>query len=131
MGDPRDELAELRRAKPRASRDAGAGPDSVDGFSPDTVTGWWCHRCGNVDMPQPCLGVCVWRPAYWVERQRLAAPAGPGRAGAASRQSLRHFVARAAAVSPRRGQWARNREALLEQARAALADPGKRAKLPA
>src|SRR4051794_19224299 len=108
-GEPREELTELRRLARRAVRDAEPVPPA-DWAAPDTVTGWWCDRCGNVDMPQPCIGVCVWRPAEWVnvavyERQlSLAAPV----LRAAS--SLRRFVTRAAAAQPREGQWLRNRE---------------------
>lgn len=37
-----------------------------DRESPSPVVGWWCAECGNVDAPQPCLGVCVWRRMDWV-----------------------------------------------------------------
>ncbi len=118
--DPREELTALRERARRALRDAGPPPERTD-WEPDTVTGWWCHRCGNVDLPQPCIGVCVWRPAEWVnaavyEREQVrAAPA------LRAARALRRFAARAAAVNPREGQWERNRDALRTQARAALA----------
>jgi hypothetical protein len=73
-------------------------------------------------MPQPCIGICVWRPADWVslalyERQlRLAEP------GLRAARSLNAFLARAAAVTPRAGEWQRNLDALRAQARAALDD---------
>ena len=28
----------------------------------DVIEGWGCPRCGRVDAPQPCLGICVRRP---------------------------------------------------------------------
>ena len=86
------------------------------------MTGWWCAQCGNVDMPQPCIGVCVWRPADWVNlalyerRLRLAEP------GLRAARSLSGFLARAAAVTPRAGEWQRNLDAFRAQARAALQD---------
>ena len=129
--DPRDALLRMRESARRALRDGGRGEDRTDWASPGTVTGWWCARCGNVDMPQPCIGVCVWRPADWVnlalyERQlRLAEP------GLRAARSLSGFLARVAAVTPRAGQWRRNREALQAQARAALEDFAPDAPAPA
>lgn len=120
-GEPREALLQLRRRARLALRDAGPALEPVNLRSPATVTGWWCHRCGNVDLPQPCIGVCVWRPAEWVNvdlYERGLAAAEPVLRAA---DALRRFVARAAAVSSRDGQWARNRQALGDQARAALA----------
>ena len=120
--DPRDALLRMRESARRALRDGGRGEDRTDWASPDTVTGWWCARCGNVDMPQPCIGVCVWRPADWVNHAlydhqlRLAEP------GLRAARSLSGLLARVAAVTPRAGQWRRNWEALQAQARAALGD---------
>jgi hypothetical protein len=106
-------VAEARPADPRAAllalreRAREALREVKDLDEPNIVTGWWCAECGNVDLPQPCIGVCVWQPAEWVnvalyERARAS----------------RRFLARAAALTPRPGQWRRNWEALQEQARA-------------
>ena len=79
-GDPQETFLRLRDGARRALRDGGRDEPRTDWDSPVTVIGWWCARCGNVDMPQPCIGVCVWRPADWVnlalyQRQlRLAEP---------------------------------------------------------
>ena len=121
-GDPRDALLRLRDGARRAMRDGGRDEPRTDWASPATVTGWWCAHCGNVDMPQPCIGVCVWRPADWVnlalyERQlRLAEP------DLRAARSLSGFLARVAAVTPRVGEWQRNLDAFRAQARAALED---------
>jgi hypothetical protein len=130
QGDPREELTALRELARRVLRDAGPPPERT-GWEVDAVTGWWCHRCGNVDLPQPCIGVCVWRPAEWVsaavhEREQ-------GRAAPALRaaRALRRFAARAAAVNPREGLWERNRDALRTQARAALAGDAPEGPAPA
>jgi hypothetical protein len=32
-----------------------------------TVVVWRCPDCGSVDAPQPCIGVCIWRAAQWVD----------------------------------------------------------------
>jgi hypothetical protein len=39
--------------------------DRGDWQAPPAQTGWWCAQCGNVDAPQPCIGVCVWRQTEW------------------------------------------------------------------
>jgi hypothetical protein len=120
--DPRDALLRMRESARRALRDDGRGEDRTDWGPPGTVTGWWCARCGNVDMTQPCIGVCVWRQADWVnlalyEHQlRLAEP------GLRAARSLSGCLNRVATVTPRAGQWRRNWEALQAQARAALSD---------
>jgi hypothetical protein len=111
--DPRAALLKLREEARGALREAGRAAGSSP---PETVTGWWCHRCGNVDLPQPCIGVCVWRPQEWVNvslLERAARDLGAARA-------LDRFLARVVAVTPAAGQWERNWEALQVQARAAL-----------
>ena len=120
--DPRAALDGLREDARRALHEAGPGVPPDAGVEPDTVVGWWCAECNNVDLPQPCIGVCVWRPADWVnlaahERQR--APAEPH---LRAERALTRFLFRLATVIPREGQWARNWEALREQARDVLAE---------
>jgi hypothetical protein len=89
---------------------------------PDWVTGWWCAECGNVDLPQPCIGVCVWRPAEWISRasyeqqRRLAEPWWR------ADRALSAFLSRARLVAPRPGHEARHWRALREQAVRALAE---------
>jgi len=120
--DSPDAFLRLRAGARAALRDGGRDERDSDWASPATVTGWWCAQCGNVDMPQPCIGVCVWRPADWVnlalyERQlSLAEP------GLRAVRSLSGFLARVATVTPRAGEWQRNWDALRTQARAALED---------
>ena len=119
-GDPRETLLELRDGARRAVRGFGRVELRSDLASPAAVTGWWCAECGNVDMPEPCIGVCVWRLADWVrlavyERQLRAAESDLSAA-----RSLCGFLARAAAVTPRAGEWQRNLDAFQAQARVAL-----------
>ena len=120
--DPRDALLTLRDSARRALRKDRDEQDGTDWASPVTVTGWWCARCGNVDMPQPCIGVCVWRPADWVNLALYERQLGLADPSLRAARRLRRFLARVAAVTPRAGQWQRNWEALRSQARAALAD---------
>jgi hypothetical protein len=121
-GDPRDALMRLRGAARRALRDGGRDVPRPDWDAPATVTGWWCSRCGNVDMPQPCIGVCVWRPANWVNLglyQHQLRRAEPSLRAA---RSLDRFLARVAAVTPRPGESQRNLDVFRAQARMALED---------
>jgi len=77
-------------------------------------TTWWCPRCGGVDAPQPCLGICVWRPFEWVaaedhERMRLRM-----QEALAEEHRLRALLSRVGAVTPRPGQWGRGWAALAD-----------------
>jgi hypothetical protein len=119
-GDPREVLSELKQTARVILRATARETDRTDWSSAATVTGWWCAKCGNVDMPQPCIGVCVWRRAEWVnvifyeQQLRLAEP------HLHAAHSLTAFLVRAASVIARDGEWPRNLEALERQARAAL-----------
>lgn len=118
--DPSDVLLELRDGARRALRDSGRLEPRTDWASPATVIGWWCAQCGNVDLPQPCIGVCIWRPADWVSLalyERQLSLAEPDLRAA---RSLSGFLTRAAAVTPRAREWQRNLEAFQAQARATL-----------
>ncbi|WP_169542251.1 hypothetical protein [Solirubrobacter soli] len=99
-----DEPFDMLRAQARDAVVADALPE------PDVVVGWWCDRCGNVDLPQLCIGVCVWQPAEWVNL-RLYEPV------LHAERALTRFLRLAAAVTPRPGLEERNREALRAQAR--------------
>ena len=79
-GDPRDGLLRPHDVARRALRDGGRDERTTDRSAPATVTCWWCAECGNVDMPRPCLGVCVWRPADWVSLARYERQLSTGRA---------------------------------------------------
>jgi hypothetical protein len=79
---------------------------------PEVATTWWCGECGGLDAPQPCLGVCIWRPAQWAgaaafDRERDCALAEFERA-----QRLRTLLRQIACTNPRPGQLARHWGAL-------------------
>jgi hypothetical protein len=131
-GDAEGALRRLRGDARGVLADGGRVASPDDWCDPAVVTGWWCAECGNVDMPQPCIGVCVWRPAEWVSRalyERQLRLAGPRLRSA---WAFAGFLARSAALTPRAGTWERNRQALREQARATLAahPPGPRMPAP-
>jgi hypothetical protein len=79
-------------------------------------TTWWCPRCGGVDAPQPCLGICVWRPFDWVAAEDHEQLRSQMRETLAEEQRLRALLGRVAAVTPRPGQWGRGWAALADAA---------------
>ena len=105
-----------RSALRRSARPAPGGRDDPFAPVPSAVV-WRCPDCGGVDTPQPCIGVCIWRPAEWIdaacyehERSRAAADRQAG-------QSLAGLLGRLAFTTPRAGQWERSLRALQAQAR--------------
>jgi len=120
QGDPRDAVLRLRDGARRALHDGGHEEPRTDWGSPPTVTGWWCAQCGNVDMPQPCIGVCVWRPADWVSLALYQRQLTLAERSLRAARSLGRFVARVAVVTPHAGDWQRNLDAFRAQARVAL-----------
>jgi hypothetical protein len=116
----REALSTMRDSARQALHDAGPGEPPNEWASPDAVIGWWCERCGNVDMPQPCLGVCVWRPADWVNLALYEKQLGRAEPSLRAARALTGFLGRVAGVVPRADQWQRNWAALQHQARVAL-----------
>jgi hypothetical protein len=105
----------LRRFRPAA----GGGDDEL--LSPaETVSIWRCQDCGGVDAPQPCIDVCIWGPADWVDADSYES----GRSGAVVdrgvEQSLAGLLRRFAFATPLDGQWERSWRAFQSQARPAL-----------
>jgi hypothetical protein len=117
-------LRRLRVQARRALAEAGREDPGDDWTDPAPVTGWWCAECGNVDMPQPCLGVCVWRPVEWVNLALYDRRSREAETRLRAARALTRFLARAAAITPRTGAWERNLEALRDQAVAVLAVTG-------
>lgn len=83
------------------------------------TTAWWCSGCGGLDAPQPCQGVCIRRPAEWVnyevyehERERALRELDAER-------RLRQLAREVAFVTPRAGQWWRGWRTAQRWARAA------------
>lgn len=110
--DPRDGEYEAayRSAQSRARellrRRPALDQPATDWEEPaEPATTWWCAECGGLDAPQPCLGICVWRPVEWVERGVYEQLRARAMAEHEREQRLRHLVARVAWVTPRSGQW--------------------------
>lgn len=71
----------------------------------DHVTTWWCAECGGIEAPQPCLGICVWRPADWVNRAVYLEERARAAADADAERLLARLLRRLASVTPRQDQW--------------------------
>ncbi len=104
----------LRRFKP-----APAGRD--DPLSPaDTVVVWRCRNCGGLDAPQPCIDVCIWRPAVWVDAACHESARSAAAADHEVERSLAGLLGRLAFATPHAGHWEQGLRALQLQARHAL-----------
>jgi hypothetical protein len=82
---------------------------------------WWCEQCGGIDAPQPCLGICVWRPIEWVNRTVYERAREQALAQRARERRLRQLLRQIAAVTPRPDHSAENWSAFAARAREALA----------
>jgi hypothetical protein len=82
---------------------------------------WWCSDCGGLEAPQPCLGICVWRPVDWVERELYERE----RQRVLTREQLadrmRGLTRRLAYATPRPGGWQASLYALRAEAADVLA----------
>jgi hypothetical protein len=75
-------------------------------------TTWWCPECGGVEAPQPCIGVCVWRPVEWIAAARYGEARAEADRALGAEGALLALARRAARVTPRAGQWERGWAAL-------------------
>lgn len=103
-------LAVLSRHEPHAGSDEPA----------EHVTTWWCAECGGIDAPQPCLGICVWRPSDWVNRTGYEAARSCAAGERDAARAMVRLLRRVASVTPREGHWERNWRALHADAQEAL-----------
>ena len=98
-------------------------PDANDGALEEpaaVATTWWCPACGGIDAPQPCLGICIWRPVAWVDKDVYEQEHERALAEDRAEHRLRRLLRRIVSVTPRSGQWERGWRALQDEARLAL-----------
>jgi hypothetical protein len=107
----------LRRFTPPGGSPAGLFPPAP------TVVVWRCPDCGSVDAPQPCLGVCIWRAAQWVDAAAYEAERSRALGDCQAERSLAGLLRMLASTTPRSGQWERNWSALRARAQQALKSP--------
>jgi len=103
----------LRRSWP------GSGGRDDPLSSVETVIVWRCQDCGGVDAPQPCIDVCLWRPADWVDATSYESERSRAAFDREVEQSLAGLLRRLAFATPRDGQWERSWRAFQSQARLA------------
>lgn len=111
------------RARARLAEHPDTGHDEEWAEPSEPAVTWWCEACGGIDAPQPCLGVCVWRPVEWVSRAVYEQARERAFAERARERRLRQLLRQIVAVSPRAGHSAETWRAFAARARAALA-PG-------
>ena len=125
-----EELQQSARSVLRRFGSASGGWD--DGLlSPaKTVIVWRCPDCGGLDAPQPCLDVCIWRPADWVDATSYESERSRAASDREVEQSLAGLLRMLASATPRDGQWERSWRAFQSQARLAF-QPRDHAPVPA
>jgi hypothetical protein len=101
-----------------------ATADELDTIAEPAVT-WWCDRCGGIDAPQPCLGICVWRTIDWAHHSSYQDTRERILAERQTEQRLRALLRRLACTTPRHGQHERSWRAFGAQAAEALDRPTK------
>ena len=112
-------LQQAARSALRRFEPAAAGQDDPLSAA-DTVVVWRCRDCGGLDAPQPCLGVCIWRAAAWVDATWHESVRSRAAADREAERSLAGLLGRLAFATPRAGQWERSLRALQRQARHTL-----------
>jgi len=85
-----------------------------------TVVVWRCEDCGGLEAPQPCLGVCIWRPAVWLDAAWHESVRSRAAADRETEQSLAALLGRLGFATPRAGRWEQSLRALRRQATRAL-----------
>jgi hypothetical protein len=108
------------RSALRRFRPVPDGRDDDPFLPAQTVVVWRCPDCGGVDAPQPCIGVCIWRPAVWVDAACYEQQRSRAAACRQAEKSLTGLLRTLAFVTPRAGQWERSLRALQTQSRRIL-----------
>lgn len=117
------EWEEAYRAMQTRAREALRSAGTVEGPKVDVrepaeaATTWWCARCGGIDAPQPCLGICVWREVEWVEGTVYERRRKHVIAVLESDSCVADLLRRLAWATPRQGHWEHSWAALQAEAR--------------
>jgi hypothetical protein len=88
----------------------------------EPVVVWWCPRCGGIDAPQPCLGICVWRTSDWARAEGYLEASARIACEYAAERRLRALVERIAHTTPRPGQHRRSWQAFSEEAESVVSE---------
>jgi hypothetical protein len=113
-------LPALAASARAALRDAPSIPVAAEDDEADLVVTWWCPRCGGIDAPQPCIGVCISRPVDWVNLQSFERERHRRASQVDRLREMTDVVRALGFVRPRPGQEERNWQALEMRALRAL-----------
>jgi hypothetical protein len=119
-------LQQSARSALRRFRPAAGGRDDELVSPAETVIVWRCQDCGGVDAPQPCIDVCIWGPADWVDAAWYESQRSRAAVDREVEQSLAGLLRRFAFATPRNAQWERSWRAFESQARLVLRSRGPR-----
>ncbi len=86
------------------------------------VVAWSCPRCGGLEAPQPCLGICVWRSVAWITREAWQDQRQHLAEAVRVEAALRRLLHQIAFITPREGRWKDGWQALSAAARQTLED---------
>lgn len=118
--DPAQALRDLAAPARAALRDSPSIPVAAENEEADSVLTRWCPRCGGIDAPQPCIGVCVSRQVEWANLQSFEGERDRRARLVDELREVTDLVRALGFVTPRPGQEERNWEALQARARRAL-----------
>lgn len=120
---PQQSCTRIRELARNTLRSELATPGSeVDAREPsEAATAWRCPECGGIDAPQPCLGICLWRPVEWVAAERYESERARVLRAVATADRLRSLTRRLAHVTPRAGAEEQTRRAFQAEAERTLA----------
>jgi hypothetical protein len=113
-------LQQSARSALRRFRPAAGGRDDELLSLAETVIVWRCQDCGGVDAPQPCIDVCIWGLADWVDAVSYESQRSRAAFDREVEQSLAGLLRRFAFATPRDAQWERSWRAFESQARLVL-----------
>ena len=86
----------------------------------EVIQAWGCPRCGRIDAPQPCLGICVRRPGTVADVREYRQLAPRAATVAAADKALTRLARLLLTVTPRPGREDATLAALCAQARQTL-----------
>jgi len=96
--DPVDWAAVQQRARAAVLIAVPEAPEA------DVIEGWGCPRCGRVDAPQQCLGICIRRPGLVADVAEYREYAAHAQRVAETDRALSRFAHIVAGVRPRPGR---------------------------
>jgi hypothetical protein len=91
----------------------------------EVIEAWGCPRCGRIDAPAPCLGICVRRPGEVADVREYRQLTDRAERAAADDRVLGELARVVASVRPRPGREELTVQAFRSRARDLLGAPGR------